>query len=237
MREHDRGLGQLISQKTAAHVVHVVFVEIVGGAAGDDGLQRLRLPGGDLQPVEPAPGDPEHAHVAIAPGLRGDPVDDRHAVGQLVFGVFIHQNAVGLAAADHVHAHAGIAVAGEVGVVDLVAPAGQIALAVGQIFENRGNGVVARILGHPEPGRQAPPVRKRDPGMFVASDGVGELRDFPHVVSFPVPPLLLRLEALPIAELHRKPGDEISVALAQPLRTVGAQPGIAHIETINRLVG
>ena len=48
-------------EQAAAHVVDVVGVAVVGRAVGDDRLQRGRAAGGDLERVEAAPGDPEHA--------------------------------------------------------------------------------------------------------------------------------------------------------------------------------
>ena len=59
----------------AAVVVHVVGVAVVGRAEGDDRLQRRRPAGGDLQAVEPAPRDADHADLAAAPRLLGEPRD------------------------------------------------------------------------------------------------------------------------------------------------------------------
>jgi hypothetical protein len=73
--EGRRAPGQLVGQHRAAHEMDVVGIAVIGGAQRDDGAERLGLPRGDLQAVEPAPADPDHADLAGAPGLRGEPFD------------------------------------------------------------------------------------------------------------------------------------------------------------------
>ena len=66
---------RLDPEQAAAHVVDVVRVAVVRGADRDDRLQRGRPPGGDLERVEAAPGDPEHAraHRCTRAGRRARP--------------------------------------------------------------------------------------------------------------------------------------------------------------------
>ena len=73
-REH------LERQHSAAAVVHVVRVTVVRGAEADHGLQLRRAAGRHLEPVEAAPGDPEHPDGARAPGLLRDPSEHLHRV-------------------------------------------------------------------------------------------------------------------------------------------------------------
>ena len=86
---HRRGIGRLRAQRehrrrplehvdgehAAADVVHVVRVAVVTRAHRDHGLQGGRPARRDLQPVEAAPGDADHAHRSAAPGLLGEPGD------------------------------------------------------------------------------------------------------------------------------------------------------------------
>ena len=53
--------------------------------------------------------------LAAAPGLGRDPGDDLERVVLLLLAVLVGQQAVGVARAADVDAHAGIAVAGEIG--------------------------------------------------------------------------------------------------------------------------
>ena len=61
------------SQGRNRHVVDVVGIAIVGRTEGDDRLELGRAARGDLQAVEAAPGDADHACGAGTPGLGGDP--------------------------------------------------------------------------------------------------------------------------------------------------------------------
>ena len=86
------------AEHAAADVVHVVGVAVVAGAHRDDGLQRRRAARGDLQAVEAAPGDAEHADRAAAPRLRGQPGDDLDRVLLLLGQVLVLDDPVGVAA-------------------------------------------------------------------------------------------------------------------------------------------
>ena len=92
--EHGCGPAHHLVQHRAALIVHVVFIAVVGGADGDDGLERRGLPRCHLQRVEAAPGNPEHADLAGAPCLLGDPVDHLQRVVLLLLGIFVQHHAV-----------------------------------------------------------------------------------------------------------------------------------------------
>ena len=156
--EHHRRPGEVIGQQAAAHVVDVVGVAVVGRAQRDDRLQRRRPPRRDLERVEAAPADAHHADRAGAPGLRREPGDHLERVVLLLPGVLVLHQPVGIAVAAHVDPHAGIAVAGEIGMGQLVALDRAVALAIGQILEDRRHRVAAR---HPPAARSAPPAGSR----------------------------------------------------------------------------
>ena len=72
-------------------------------------------------PLKPPQEMPIMPDRAAAPGLLDQPVDDFQRVVLFLLEVFVPHQAVGLAVAAHVHAHAGIAMAGHVGMGELVA--------------------------------------------------------------------------------------------------------------------
>ncbi len=154
--------------------MHVVGVAVVGEVHGDDGFELRRAAGGDLQGVEAAPRFAKEADVAGAPGLVGDPGQHGQGVVLLLGQVFVVQDAVGLAAAAHVHADGGVAVSGEVGVALGVAHGRSVPFAIRQIFQQGRNRVDLGVYGQPDARRQPRPVRQGNPGVFNLADGVRE---------------------------------------------------------------
>ena len=104
--QHGGAPAHVLVEQQAALVVDVVGVAVVGRAERDDGLQRRRLFGGDLQRVEAAPGNAHHADLAAAPGLGGKPGDHIDGVLQFLLGIFVVHQPFGIAVAAHVDAHA-----------------------------------------------------------------------------------------------------------------------------------
>ena len=101
----------------AVHEVHVVLVEVVGGADGDDGLEGRRISHREVDRIEAAPRDAEHAHIAIGEGLLGKPIDDDFAVVVFLVGVFVgDQAALAVSGAAHIDAGDDVAAPNEVGV-------------------------------------------------------------------------------------------------------------------------
>ena len=96
-------------------------------------------------------------------GWRGDPGDHFERVVLLLLQILVEQEAVGFAGAAHIDAQAGVAVAGEVGVDDGVAVGGAVALAVGQVFEDRRHRVGLGVVRQPDAGWKR--------GTFGASAG------------------------------------------------------------------
>ena len=178
--QHDRGPMEIVVQQRPAHEMDIVVVAVVGRAEGDHRLQLRRTAGGDLQAVEAAPGDPDHADTPGAPGLGRDPGHDLEAIVLLLLQIFVLQQPVGFAGAAHVDAKAGIAIAGEIGMGEMIALRRAVALAIGQIFQDRGNRLLLRIGRQPDARRQAAAVRERDKQILDLPHLARKLRDDIH---------------------------------------------------------
>jgi hypothetical protein len=85
--------------------------------------------------------------IAGVPRLPGDPLQHLLGVELLTFDVLVGQDTFGLAGAADVHAHAGVPVSGEVGVVDRVPGRGEAPLAVGMYSRIAGAGSVSEQTG------------------------------------------------------------------------------------------
>ena len=178
---HERGPGQRVhSEQAAAHVVDVVGIAVVCGAERDHRLQCGRAAGCDLEAVEAAPGDPEHAHGARAPGLGRDPGDGLDSVVQLLFEVLVEEDPVRLAGSAQVDAHAGVPVPGEVGVHGGVAPPGPVVLPVGDVLEDRWHRLGLGALGKPDLRGQAASIGHRNPDVLDLAHLAREVRANPH---------------------------------------------------------
>ena len=144
--------------------------------------QARRSSRGDLEGVEPAPGDAHHPGAPVAPGLRGDPGQHLLGVAQLLLEVLVGEHALGVAAAAQVDPDARVAVSREVGVVDRVPDRGEVALAVRDELQDGGDGLQVGGLRPPDPPGEAGAVRQRDAELGVLLDAMREpLRvDDPH---------------------------------------------------------
>ena len=160
--EGRRAPGQLVGQDRAAHEMDIVGITVIGRTERDDGLQRRWPAGRDLKPVEAAPGNANHPDGTRTPGLSRQPVDDRQAVILFLKQIFPLAYPVAVAGPAHVDAHPGIAMAGEVRMGQVVAGDRAVALAIGQIFQDRRHGIGVRVT----PGSQ---MRARQPGAIGAS--------------------------------------------------------------------
>ncbi len=161
--EHRRRPVEHRLEHAASAPVDVVRVAVVRRGDRDHGLQRGRLPRRDLERVEAAPGDAEHADRAGAPRLRGKPLDHLHCVELLLRQVLVKQQAVRVAAAAHVHTNRRVTVAGEVRVADGVAGGRLVVLAVRKVLEQRRHRRVLGVLRQPDPRRKSHTVGQRDP--------------------------------------------------------------------------
>ena len=178
--QHRRRPLEHVGGDAAAVVVNVVGIAVVGGAEGDDRPERRRTVRGDLKRVEPAPRDADHADLAGAPRLLGDPRDDLARVGLLLREVLVLEDAVRLARPALVDTDAGVSVAGEVGEVVRVAHRRAVVQAVGQVLEDRRHRVLLGVLGQPDPRGEPAAVGQLDPGRRDRPHGPREVGDDAH---------------------------------------------------------
>ena len=144
-RHAGRPVEHVGGEHAAAEVVHVVGVAVVGG------VDRRRSPrsAGGLRAAACSAANPPHE----TPIMPTAPVHHGCAASQPITastsscscdGVLVVDQPVGVAAAAQVEPHAGVAVAGEVGVLGGVARGRAVALAVGHGLEDRGHGIGRR---------------------------------------------------------------------------------------------
>ena len=132
------------------------------------------------RPLKPPHEMPMMPTAPVRPGLRRDPVQHLQRVVLLLLQVLALEHALRIAGAAHVDAHGGIAVAGEIGMVQRIALGGAVALAVGQIFEDRRHRVLLGIDGQPDHRREDDPVGERDLGVLDDADLVREFGSGAH---------------------------------------------------------
>ena len=173
-REH------LEREHRAPAVVHVIGVAVVCRAERDHRLELRRRVRRHLEPVEPAPGDPEHPHRPGAPGLLGDPAEHLERVLLLQRQVLVVEQAVGLPGAAQVHPQRGVPVPREVHVARPVARRRAVALAVGDVLEDRRDRVALGVLGKPDAGAEPGAVRHRDPHVVDRAHGAREVAHHAH---------------------------------------------------------
>src|SRR5262249_10507102 len=75
-RRPQRTPNKHLRHEASTQPMSIVLIAIVTTALCDDRLERRWPASGNLQGAEPAPRAAEHTHLAIAPGLLRDPVDD-----------------------------------------------------------------------------------------------------------------------------------------------------------------
>jgi hypothetical protein len=126
--------------------VRVFGVPIVARTDGHDCFECRGPARRNLKSVEPAPGNSHHPDRAIAPGLSCQPSDHLHAVLLFLLGVLIEQQARRFAAASKVDANSGVAVPGKVWMSQRIPLVRAVALAIGQILEDRRNRIPFGIL-------------------------------------------------------------------------------------------
>ena len=87
-------------------------------------------------------------------GCFDEPIDDLQRVVLLALGIFVFDQAFGIAGAGDVDARRGIAVGGEPHVLAVVAQARSVAAAIGHVFEDAGNRLLRGVLRQEQPRRQ-----------------------------------------------------------------------------------
>ena len=126
-------------------------------------------------PLKPPQDLPIIPTLPRAPGLGRDPGDHLERVVLLLPQILVEQHPFGFAAAAHVDADRGVAVAGEIGVHRLVARGGAVALAVGDVLQDRRHGIGVRSHRQPVAAGEPGAVGERDPGVVHLADAVRQL--------------------------------------------------------------
>ncbi len=201
-----RPLEHVAAEQTAAHVVAVVGVAIVGRVPRNDRLELRRAVRRDLQAVEAAPRVADHAHVAGAPGLLGKPREYLEGVELLLARVLVGDQPVGVAGAADIDANGRVAVLGEVGVARRVGVGGLVVLAVRQVLEDRRHRRSGGVFRQPDPSGEPHAVGQRDP----------HIGEFSHPHS---DPRLLTTRLTPTA-FQSMLADTIVHARIEPLRGI-----------------
>ena len=93
------------------------------------------------------------------------------------------QHAFRIAAAADIDPQGGVAVTREIGMGQRVERCRAVVLAVGDVFDDRGNRIGLGVLGQPQPGGEARPVGERNAEVQDLAYLVGELMARGHRVS------------------------------------------------------
>ena len=167
-REHCRGPVKIILGQTATDPMDIRGIAVVRRAHGDDGFQGGRPKGGNLQAVEPAPTDPVHRNLPVAPILCGQPGNRGDPIGLFLQGVFVVNQPFAIAGAANIQPHTGIAMPRQIGVHRMVAAPRPFAFAIGQIFKNcRG---FPGVLRQPKGRGKAHTIRHRDKDILYQTN-------------------------------------------------------------------
>ena len=160
----------VVLAQVAAAVVAVVRVAVVGEVHGDDARQVRRLVRRHLERREAAVGDPHLVDVAVAEGLRREPLDRVVAVELLLQDVLVDVDASGAAGAADVDAGDDVAVAGEVAVE--ARARNDLVLAVRDVLHDHRQRLARVGVGHVEVGREPNAVPHRDENVLHDPDAL-----------------------------------------------------------------
>ena len=194
-QEH-RAPVEVFRQQAAALVVDIVGVAIVGRAHGDDRLELRWPPRRDLQRVEPAPGDTEHAHATAAPRLRFEPCKHLDDVVVLLLGVLVRHEAFGVAGAPQIEANGGITVTGHIGMQGFVTQSRKVPLAVGHALEQHRHRIGLGVVRQPDACSEPDPVAHRDPDIFDHPHRARKILDYAHINPLPSRLDVISLQAI-----------------------------------------
>ena len=159
---------ELIDVKHTVHVVHVFLEQLLGCGRGQDGFERRRLAQRDLDRAEAAPGDAEHAHLAVRPRLAREPGDDLLRILLLLRRVFaLGRHSFAVAEAANVHPSADEPALGEIRVLTVIADRLVVVLSIRQVFEERRKSIgLFAARRHVERRREPHPVAHRNPSLL-----------------------------------------------------------------------
>ena len=168
--EESAAPAEIVVEQTTAIVVRIDRIAIVGRADRDDAFEPRRAAGGDLQPVEAAPGYPDHAGDARAPLFAAQMLDDFQRIVLLALDIFVFDDAVGIAHPGNIDARAGKPIRGEPQMHLVIAGARAVAAAIGDVFENERYRLRVGGFGEKQAGSEAAPVRHGNPMRLDGSD-------------------------------------------------------------------
>ena len=155
---------EIVGEQTTVHEMRVVAVAVGRRAHRHDGLERRRTPVGELQAVETAPRDSDHADGAVAPGLARDPCDHGLAVGELALRVLVVEEAVGFPRPRDIDPQTRISGRRKDAVGGGIPVRGPVPLAVREVFQDGRHGNVAGR--QPQARCKAPAVGEGYPEVF-----------------------------------------------------------------------
>ena len=140
-------------------------------------MRPARRPAGrDLEPVEAAPRDADHPDAPVHHGCCSSHASTSSRVVLLLRQVLVQQDALGVAAAAQVDAHAGVAVPRQVAVTRVVGRERRFVLAVRDVLEDGRDRLRLGSLGQPEARRQAHAVAHRHPHVAHDADRLSATR-------------------------------------------------------------
>jgi hypothetical protein len=169
--------------------MHVIGITIVRTAERDDAFSAGGWRAATCKRVETAPGNAGHSDRACRPCLAGKPGDDLLGIVEFLLGIFVGEDAFGIARATNIHAAAGKAMARHIGVHLHVAKHGAVAAAIRNELENRRYRLFLGVFRQPDRGGQPHAVLHRDEDRIEAFDLAREsVDDLCHGVAFPVSP-------------------------------------------------
>jgi len=126
------------------------------------------------------PGDADHADRTAAPWLGREPGDHLDRVVLLLLQIFAQEHTFAVAAAADVHPDRGIAMAGEIGMREVIALGRAVPAPVRQIFQDRRHRIAIGLDRPPDSSGQMNPVRKRDPDIVEHANLLWKLLDDTH---------------------------------------------------------
>ena len=115
-----------------------------------------------------------------------EPRNGSAAIKLFLSGVFVVDQSFAVTGAANIKAHASVAVSGKIHVQALVPRAGAVAFAIGDIFENDGNGVLFAVFRQPHLGRKQRSILQGNENIFHGFDATRKLRLYFRHPLFPI---------------------------------------------------
>ena len=163
---HNRAPPEIVSRQNTTVEMNVFQPAVVGSHDRRDGLERGWPFRGNLKRIIGTPGFTEHADIAVAPILRGDPCDHIDAILGFEIGVFVEHHSLAVPRTALIDAQRGIAGLGKAGMHAFVTDTGCVPAAVRNVLEDRGGWIGPGTLGQPESGGELGAIWHRNPDGF-----------------------------------------------------------------------